>query len=187
MKDIDFQSMTIDELWALHETIASILSTRMKAEKLQLEKRIDELGQAPYKTSERRPYPKVCPKFRNPEPPHQTWSGRGKLPRWVSEMLEVIIRDINGALILGFFRSIEIRRTHLRRGRAAASSPAGLLHSLRPAESSTISRYIDRLIGTGAQRVGDRPHCPCSQHLRLLEHSPELPHLQVSLCKFGFG
>jgi DNA-binding protein H-NS len=50
MKDIDFQSMTIDELWALHETIASILSTRMKAEKLQLEKRIDELGQAPYKT-----------------------------------------------------------------------------------------------------------------------------------------
>jgi DNA-binding protein H-NS len=187
MKDIDFQSMTIDELWALHETIASILSTRMKAEKLQLEKRIDELGQAPYKTSERRPYPKVCPKFRNPEPPHQTWSGRGKLPPLGERDARSHNPGHQRPLILGFFRSIEIRRTHLRRGRAAASSPAGLLHSLRPAESSTISRYIDRLIGTGAQRVGDRPHCPCSQHLRLLEHSPELPHLQVSLCKFGFG
>jgi DNA-binding protein H-NS len=102
MKDIDFQSMTIDELWALHETIASILSTRMKAEKLQLEKRIDELGQAPYKTSERRPYPKVCPKFEIQNRLTKHGPGAVSYRRWVSEMLEVIIRDINAPLYSGF-------------------------------------------------------------------------------------
>src|SRR5437660_12270914 len=38
-------------------------------------------------TPGRRPYAKVHPKFRNPGPPHQTWSGRGHQPRWVRELL----------------------------------------------------------------------------------------------------
>jgi DNA-binding protein H-NS len=58
--------------------------------KMKLEIRLDELRRKFEETSarERRRYPKVHPKFRNPEPPHQTWSGRGRQPRWVSEMLE---------------------------------------------------------------------------------------------------
>jgi DNA-binding protein H-NS len=40
-------------------------------------------------TPERRPYPKVHPKFRNPKPLHQTWSGRGLQPRWVRGLLAV--------------------------------------------------------------------------------------------------
>jgi DNA-binding protein H-NS len=91
MKDIDFQSMSIEELWALHEKIASILSTKMQAEKGKLEKRLNELlgtFERASNQAQQRPYPKVNPKFRNPEPPHQTWSGRGRQPRWVSEMLE---------------------------------------------------------------------------------------------------
>jgi DNA-binding protein H-NS len=28
------------------------------------------------------------PKFQNPGQPFETWSGRGKQPRWVSEMLD---------------------------------------------------------------------------------------------------
>jgi len=84
--------MSIDELWALHEEIASILLAKMKAEKLRLENRIDELGRkfenASPDASRMRPYPKVHPKFRNPGPPHETWSGRGRQPRWVSKMLE---------------------------------------------------------------------------------------------------
>jgi hypothetical protein len=43
MKEIDFQSMTTDELWALRETITSILSTKMMAEKLKLEQHLDDL------------------------------------------------------------------------------------------------------------------------------------------------
>jgi DNA-binding protein H-NS len=92
MKDIDFQSMSIDELWTLHETIASILSTSLEAEKVKLERRLHELGRALQETSDgagqHRGYPKVHPKFRNPEPPHETWAGRGKQPRWVTEMLK---------------------------------------------------------------------------------------------------
>jgi DNA-binding protein H-NS len=87
MEDIDFQSMSINELWALHEAIASILSTKMKAEKLKLEQQLHELGKASNEAAQRRPYPKVYPKFRNPDPPHQTWSGRGHQPRWVRELL----------------------------------------------------------------------------------------------------
>jgi DNA-binding protein H-NS len=28
----------------------------------------------------KRPYPKVTPKFQNPEVPNQTWAGRGQQP-----------------------------------------------------------------------------------------------------------
>jgi DNA-binding protein H-NS len=91
MKDIDFQSMTTDELWALHGTITSILSTKMNGEKQKLEKQLDELhrrfGTAESTTPKRRPYPKVQAKFQNPERPFETWSGRGKQPRWVSKLL----------------------------------------------------------------------------------------------------
>lgn len=30
----------------------------------------------------------VPPKYRNPNNPHETWTGRGRQPRWVSELLE---------------------------------------------------------------------------------------------------
>jgi DNA-binding protein H-NS len=91
MEDIDLKSMPLDELWALHETISLILARKLEAEKRSLEQRLNELSRrvrkAANETSERRPYPKVHPKFRNPEPPHQTWTGRGLQPRWVRELL----------------------------------------------------------------------------------------------------
>jgi DNA-binding protein H-NS len=31
-----------------------------------------------------RKYPRVFPKFRNPKEPSETWSGRGKQPRWLA-------------------------------------------------------------------------------------------------------
>ena len=93
MEGIDLESMPLDELWALHETICSILARKLEAEKRSLEQRLNELRRRFKKASNetperRRPYAKVHPKFRNPKPPHQTWSGRGRQPRWVSEMLE---------------------------------------------------------------------------------------------------
>ena len=91
MEGIDLKSMPLDELWALHETICSILARKLEAEKRSLEQRLNKLrrtiGNASNETHERRPYPKVHPKFRNPKPPHQTWSGRGRQPRWVRELL----------------------------------------------------------------------------------------------------
>jgi DNA-binding protein H-NS len=91
MKDFDFQSMSTNELWTLHEEITSILSTKIKAEKLKLKRRLDGLGRRTFGNVDIpkiRSYPKVHPKFRNPEPPHETWTGRGRQPRWVTKMLE---------------------------------------------------------------------------------------------------
>ena len=60
----------------------------MEAERVKLEKRLQQLQRkGPERPAERRPYPSVYPKFRNPDPPHQTWSGRGEKPRWISELL----------------------------------------------------------------------------------------------------
>jgi DNA-binding protein H-NS len=91
MQKFDFKSSSTDELWALHEEIASILSAKMQAEKLKLEKRINDLagkfGEALNGIRQPRPYPKVYPKFQNPELPDQTWSGRGKQPHWIRKLL----------------------------------------------------------------------------------------------------
>ena len=89
---IDLKSTSTDELWALHEEITSILQSKMQFEKRKLEKRINELagtfGGASDNSRRPRPYPKVHPKFRNPELPDQTWSGRGKQPLWMRKLLE---------------------------------------------------------------------------------------------------
>jgi DNA-binding protein H-NS len=36
----------------------------------------------------RRKYPRVYPKYRNPQEPSETWSGRGKTPRWLMAALK---------------------------------------------------------------------------------------------------
>jgi DNA-binding protein H-NS len=94
MKNPDLNSMTIDELWSLHEELAAELARKMLAEKTQLEQRLRQLAVSPddaglkKKTSERRPYPQVSPKYRNPTEPSETWTGRGKTPRWLSAQLK---------------------------------------------------------------------------------------------------
>ena len=90
MKANDLKSMTVDELWALHEEISSVLARRLAEEKVALENRLRQLRSP--STSDRfqrvrRPYPRVFPKYRNPEQPAETWSGRGKQPRWLTAQL----------------------------------------------------------------------------------------------------
>jgi len=79
----NLESMSIDDLWSLNQRIVSILSSKILEEVAQLEKRLVQL-----KDNTRRPYPPVVPKFRNPKQPSETWSGRGKRPRWLSAQLK---------------------------------------------------------------------------------------------------
>ena len=92
-KQPELESMSLDDLWALHERISGILSARIKAEKHELEKRLAVLnrgmdvsgytGDSPsIGEKPRRKYPRVLPKYRNPQT-SETWSGRGKRPRWL--------------------------------------------------------------------------------------------------------
>jgi len=94
MKRNSFEGMSLEELWAIHEEIVSILEPKIETEKLKLESRLAELKRAPASElnggdrSERRPYPKVQQKYQNPDRPSETWSGRGRQPRWMSELLQ---------------------------------------------------------------------------------------------------
>jgi DNA-binding protein H-NS len=97
-KKIDLDVMSVDEMWRLHEKIGQLLSVRLTSEKRELEKRLaqlrreNEMHAAPTEASgvsrERRKYPRVYPKYRNPNEPSETWSGRGKQPRWLVAALK---------------------------------------------------------------------------------------------------
>ena len=106
--------MSIDEMWQLHEEVSAVLSTRLTSEKRQLEKRLAQLRREKEMrqseagdnlvnngTRERRKYPRVFAKYRNPNEPSETWSGRGKQPRWLTAALktghtidEFVIRNV---------------------------------------------------------------------------------------------
>jgi DNA-binding protein H-NS len=90
MKNGDLKSMSADQLWELHEHLVAELGRKMAAEKARLEERLHKLGSKRIVAElkrEKRPYPKVLPKYRNPKDPHETWAGRGKQPRWLRTQL----------------------------------------------------------------------------------------------------
>jgi DNA-binding protein H-NS len=88
MGKLHLEAMEFDELWRLHEQLTTVLSERIIAEKIELEKRLAQLKPeegASVATAKRprRKYPKVMPKYYNPLVPTETWSGRGRQPRWL--------------------------------------------------------------------------------------------------------
>jgi DNA-binding protein H-NS len=93
MKKNDLESMSVDQLWALHEKVAAKLAIKLAKEKITLEKRLMQLNRPLLareiaEKRDRRPYPVVLPKFRNPDQPAETWAGRGKQPKWLTRQLK---------------------------------------------------------------------------------------------------
>jgi DNA-binding protein H-NS len=106
-------SLSIEELWVLHEQIGTILSNKIAAEKRELEARLAKLNdsspfdkakvkrapsQGDDRRAARRKYPPVLPKFQNPSNPAETWAGRGKQPRWLVAQIKAG-KKINDFLI----------------------------------------------------------------------------------------
>ena len=100
-KKFDLDAMSTDEMWHLHVEIGRLLGVRLASEKRELEKRLARLrrdrelpqsetadGQLKDAPRERRNYPTVLPKYQNPKAPSETWSGRGKQPRWLAAALK---------------------------------------------------------------------------------------------------
>jgi DNA-binding protein H-NS len=100
----DWEAMSVDDLWRLHESIVKVIAKKIRAETQRLENRLRLLG--PTETSRerfhekspsarksrkpnRRPYPQVKPKYRDHTNPSVTWSGRGKLPRWIRAQISL--------------------------------------------------------------------------------------------------
>jgi DNA-binding protein H-NS len=97
----ELASLSIDDLWKLHEEVVHLLSARIVEEKAQLERRLAQLAAGkrvfPGATSAaksspsrkpRRKYPPVVAKYQNPSVPNETWSGRGRQPRWLVAALK---------------------------------------------------------------------------------------------------
>ena len=100
-KKANLESMSVDEMWQLHEEISRLLSVRLTSEKRELEKRLEQLrrdkqvptskylnGVKENARAPRRKYPRVYPKYQNTTDPSETWSGRGKTPRWLMAALK---------------------------------------------------------------------------------------------------
>jgi DNA-binding protein H-NS len=99
---LDLNSMSIDDLWALHEKVGAMLSEKIKTEKRGLEDRLARLNSRAIekpatmraalkvggRRTTRRKYPPVLPKYQNPNDPSETWAGRGKQPRWLASQLK---------------------------------------------------------------------------------------------------
>ena len=94
MKRNDLESMSVDELWSLRAQLISVLTGKISAEKVKIDRQLQQLdlGAASDNSKKiahaRRPYPKVFPKYRNPAKPSETWTGRGKKPRWLAAQLK---------------------------------------------------------------------------------------------------
>jgi DNA-binding protein H-NS len=109
---LNLSSLSIDDLWTLHEEVGILLSERIDAEKRELEERLAKLNrrstseprinpaglQVTERRKVRRKYPPVLPKFQNPSNPSETWAGRGKQPRWLVSQLKAG-KKINDFLI----------------------------------------------------------------------------------------
>jgi len=83
--------MSLDELWALHETICLILARKLEAEKRSHEQRLNELrwkfGKASNETPSVDPMPRLFQSSAIQSRLTKTWSGRGHQPSWVRELL----------------------------------------------------------------------------------------------------
>lgn len=99
MNTAELDRLTTDELWQTYEAVTAALATRIIAEKQALDAKLALLKHGIAKPGavpkgrvldipqQKRHYPKVLQKYRNPQDHSQTWSGRGKQPHWVSKLL----------------------------------------------------------------------------------------------------
>ncbi len=92
MKDANLRSMSVEALMALRDRINMTLSARVHSERRELEMRLQRLNEfSPNQTPGKRgpkKGTKVAPKYRNPANRLETWTGRGRQPRWVVAALK---------------------------------------------------------------------------------------------------
>lgn len=95
--DIDLSPYNIADLNKLMERVQKEIQHKEQAQMLDLRRRMEELasqvGMTPedilsYDARKKPGKTPSKPKYRNPSNPEQTWTGRGKRPRWLREALD---------------------------------------------------------------------------------------------------
>lgn len=91
---VDLQSMSLKELLELEVRLKKAISEAKERERAELKNQIEELAQmSGFSVNElfsaRSTKGKtVAPKYMNPENKSETWTGRGRKPRWLVAKLE---------------------------------------------------------------------------------------------------
>jgi DNA-binding protein H-NS len=95
-RKFNLKTMSFDNLLELRDRVAKALSTRVTSERRELEMRLARLDSAKLaqpRTTKRRGGArkrrgKVAIKFRNPANSSETWTGRGRQPRWMTAAIK---------------------------------------------------------------------------------------------------
>jgi DNA-binding protein H-NS len=92
---MDLNTMSSAEFKQLQADLANAIEARQKEDlrsaHLAAEKAVGEFGfslEDVFPSAVKRPTGKAVPKYRNPGNPGQTWTGRGRKPKWVYEVLQ---------------------------------------------------------------------------------------------------
>lgn len=101
INDLDLQGYTAEELEILMNRIRGRIRglrlQRLNTLRKEVQKTAEELGmtvaqvvglEKPVKAVKDRSAKKIAPKYRNPEAPEQTWTGRGQMPVWLRQRVE---------------------------------------------------------------------------------------------------
>ena len=89
--------LSFAELKELQDAVAIKVREKQEAEKADAKAELERLARErgfdahelfSGKPGTGKPKTKVAPKYRNPDNPEQTWTGRGRQPGWVKEALE---------------------------------------------------------------------------------------------------
>lgn len=104
MANVDISNLSVAELEALRGSIENVMVGRKQSELANLRKTFEEMAEEAgftleevmeATTGKKRV---VAAKYQNPADPAQTWSGRGRKPRWVEELI-IAGGDLNDCLI----------------------------------------------------------------------------------------
>ena len=172
----DLKSMSVDELWSLHELVTLALARKITDEKSQLDHRLRQLGlsasgnaknlnagSAKKLNHARCPYPQVFPKYRNPAQPAETWAGRGKQPRWLTAQLRSgkKLDDFESARLGGGLEySRDPKFVHVSTGFQQLANPVRLLTPSCPSfrRSLRIAKFrVHFAIWSRSARFSERP------------------------------
>ena len=90
----EFDKLALEELFALRDRVEALIDRRIATDKLELKKRLARIEQYERRKSASPAMPRIAargmpasPKYRDPVS-GTTWSGRGKVPRWMKQLLE---------------------------------------------------------------------------------------------------
>ncbi|MEQ1719332.1 MAG: H-NS histone family protein [Hyphomicrobium sp.] len=92
----DLEGYNVKELRELKERVDAVIVEKQKLERIELKSKFAELAEAAGLSLDdvlgmkRRGGGKgsVAAKYRNPENPEETWTGRGRMPNWLGEKMK---------------------------------------------------------------------------------------------------